>query len=175
MPWTSAGLPHPAHPGAMAAMLALLALLCLLAAYGDMRARRIANRLCLAIAALAVPYWFALAGGEGLLTLLRHAAWALLLAVPLCALFAARLLGGGDVKLLLALALWIVPHDWPLLIVATVLLGGLVALGAALHHRIARSCGAPSVPYGVAIVAAALLVLVPVAKGLAVSLASAAG
>ena len=79
------------------------------------------------------------------------------------AAFAARLLGGGDVKLLAALALWFdLPHlVW--LIAAVFIAGGLVA-AAYLTTRLVTTGVAGirnkdrRIPYGIAIAAGAVLV-----------------
>jgi prepilin peptidase CpaA len=91
-------------------------------------------------------------------------------------LFSRGLLGGGDVKLLAAAALWAGADSVPPLLVLTGLIGGLLALVfltplgeritasrspslASSEDRKLRASGAP-VPYGVAIAAAALIVTI---------------
>jgi prepilin peptidase CpaA len=88
-------------------LLAALAIALLVAAYTDMRRRQIDNELN-AIIALAAPlFWWASHMG------LAEIGWQLALAggafVVLAGLFALGAMGGGDVKLLVALALWIKP------------------------------------------------------------------
>ncbi|MEK0082834.1 A24 family peptidase [Benzoatithermus flavus] len=81
--------------------------------------------------------------------------------------FAAGLIGGGDVKLAAAVAVWIGAGALPEFLVVMALVGGLLAL-VTLALRIVRRlldhgrrpAGPPSgVPYGVAIVAAAVWIL----------------
>jgi prepilin peptidase CpaA len=79
------------------------------------------------------------------------------------ALFAAGLVGGGDVKLAAAATVWIGARAIPEFLVVTALVGGLLALGIlggrALRRCIGRGRPAmadPTVPYGVAIAAGAL-------------------
>jgi prepilin peptidase CpaA len=77
----------------------------------------------------------------------------------LCGLFALRAMGGGDVKLLTALALWLRPAWFAELVVIMALLGGVLAMVVAGWH-LARHRQTPvAVPYGVAIAAAGLWVL----------------
>ena len=88
----------------------------------------------------------------------------------LFALYAFRALGGGDVKLLTVLALWVGWPYLPLLMVLVGLIGGVIALLVILGQvatralcrpagvsGLASSSGAP-IPYGIAIVIAAWLV-----------------
>jgi prepilin peptidase CpaA len=138
----------------LALMIALGALL-IAAAITDLRSRIISNRLNLAVALLAPLWW--LASGLDLwpgmaLQLLAGA----LVFMVFAALFAIGMMGGGDVKLLGALALWFPWQAMLSLIVLMALLGGLVTLVTLLHHRWAKRPGQPEIPYGVAISIAAL-------------------
>src|SRR5215468_1782179 len=87
-------------------------------------------------------------------------------------LFSRGLMGGGDVKLLSAATLWAGPSLTPALLIATALLGGLLTLillsPLALRAWFPPPAGAAtgaakraSVPYGIAIAAAALIVTLP--------------
>ena len=85
-------------------------------------------------------------------------------------LFSWRLIGGGDVKLLTAAALWAGPRGTPTLLMVTAVLGGLLTLGLlsplALRAVFAPAAAASAakrmpVPYGVAIAGAALIVMIP--------------
>ena len=60
-------------------------------------------------------------------------------------------MGGGDVKLAAALALWFAPRDTLLLIVIMSLAGGVLTAIVMIEHRIKKIEGRPEVPYGVAI------------------------
>lgn len=136
--------------------LALLAILLLIALVTDLKRRLIYNWCTVAVALLAPVYW--LAHGEGLWP---DAAIHLLVAIITFILFAIAfrigMMGGGDVKLFAALALW---FEWPIVVqlvfVASVL-GGVVTVAAALHHRWAKREGGVEVPYGVAIALAGLI------------------
>ena len=60
-------------------------------------------------------------------------------------------MGGGDVKLAAALALWFAPGDTVRLIILMSLAGGLLTLVVLGVHRARKKEGRPEVPYGVAI------------------------
>ena len=89
-------------------LLGCLAIALLVAAFTDIRRRQIDNWLNAAIAASAPLFWWA----SGL-ALWPDVAWQLGVAAitfaGLAVLFAIRAMGGGDVKLLTALAPWIQP------------------------------------------------------------------
>lgn len=139
-------------------LLATLAALLLWGAVTDLRSRTIGNPLNLAIALLAPLWWWA----NGL-ALYPDVALQLGLALAVFALFAGLFalgwMGGGDVKLLGALALWLPGEAMIALLVIMALAGGVVTLVTVAHHRIARRVGQPQIPYGVAIALAGLWVL----------------
>lgn len=139
-------------------LIAVLALLLLWGAVTDLRSRTISNRLNLAIA-LLVPLWWWANG----LTLYPDIALQIGLALAVFALFALLfalgMMGGGDVKLLGALALWLPPEAMLVLLIIMALAGGMVTVATVAHHRIARREGRPEIPYGVAIAFAGLWVL----------------
>lgn len=142
-------------------LLAALAIALIIAAFTDLKSRRIANWLNLAIALGAPVYW--LASG---MTLWPDMAIQLGLGVVAFAgfsvLFAMKWMGGGDVKLLTALALWIAPLNYLNLLVMMALLGGVLTLffGAwnVMSRRNSKSSEKTplSIPYGVAIALAGL-------------------
>jgi prepilin peptidase CpaA len=69
------------------------------------------------------------------------------------------MMGGGDVKLLAALALWIEP-DWFLrLLIVMALVGGLLTVVMGAWHIARRQKDKLAIPYGVAIALAGLWVL----------------
>lgn len=132
------------------ALLCLLAGLLVIAAVTDIRSRIISNRLNIVIALSAPLYWLA----SGL------PAWpdmALQIAMGIgvfglfAVLFALGMMGGGDVKLLAAIALWFPWQALSLLLVLMAILGGVVTLVTVIHHRFSKREGQPEVPYGVAI------------------------
>ena len=138
-------------------MLCLLAGLLVTAAVTDIRARIISNRLNAAIAILAVPWWFAihLSGYAILFQLGLAAALLVLFAI----FFAMGMMGGGDVKLLAALGLWLPLTKMLILLEWMALGGGVLTLGMLIAHRMRKAPGKPEIPYGVAIVGAGLLVV----------------
>ena len=127
-----------------------LALMLLWAAVVDIKTRTIANGLNLAIALMAPLFWWS-AGVE----LWPDAAMRVGVAVAVFLLFALAFhvgaMGGGDVKLAAALALWFSPGSTLKLIVLMSLAGGLLTLIVMIEHRIKKNEGRPEVPYGVAI------------------------
>lgn len=139
-------------------LLGGLAIALLVAAFTDIRRRQIDNWLNIAIAAAAPLFWWA----NGL-TLWPGVAWqlgiaALTFAVT-AALFAIRAMGGGDVKLLTALALWIQPLWFLRLVVVMAIAGGVLTLVLGAWHVMRRQRERLAVPYGVAISGAGLWVI----------------
>ncbi|WP_253717068.1 prepilin peptidase [Sphingomonas sp. AP4-R1] len=129
----------------------------LVAAMGDIRTRIIPNRLNLAIALLAPLFWWANGESGGAIGLhLGFAGGALVL---FGALFAAGMMGGGDVKLIVALALWLPPMAMLTMLVWMAVAGGVLTVIMLAIHALRRAPGRPEVPYGVAIVAATFLVM----------------
>jgi prepilin peptidase CpaA len=135
-------------------LLAMLAALLLRAAATDMRARLISNRLNLTIALLAPLWWFAAGLDAGDMIVRIGMAAGVLILFGGC--FALGLMGGGDVKLLTALALWLSPGTMMALLFWMALAGGLLTLAMLLVHRLRGDRGTLEIPYGLAIVTAAL-------------------
>jgi len=139
-------------------LLAGLAALLVVAAVIDVRTFTISNRLNLTVAALAPLYWLAaaltpwpgmaiqLAAGLAVFTVLAGA-------------FYAGMMGGGDVKLAAALALWFSPSGTLKFLVLMSLAGGVLTLGILAWHRAQRREGRPEIPYGVAIAFGGLAIL----------------
>ncbi|MEP2235615.1 MAG: prepilin peptidase [Alteripontixanthobacter sp.] len=139
-------------------LLIALAIALLIAAFTDLRDRRIANWLNLAIALGAPVFWWS----SGL-SLWPDVALQLGVAIAafavLSILFAMRAMGGGDVKLLTALALWIQPLWFVNLLIVMALVGGLLTLIFGGWHIMRRRKDRIAIPYGVAIAIAGLWVL----------------
>lgn len=139
-------------------LVAVLAIGLLTAAFTDLRRRQIDNWLNAAIALTAPAFWWA----SGL-ALWPGVAWQLGLGlvafVLLAGLFALRVMGGGDVKLLAALALWVRPEHFLWLVMVMSLIGGLLTVVFGAWHIARRQQGRIAIPYGVAICAAGLLTL----------------
>ncbi len=142
-------------------LVGALAIALLIAAFTDIRRRQIDNWLNAAIALGAPVYWWA----QGLSVwpdVVIQIALGLATLVILAGLFALKLMGGGDVKLLAALALWLAPLTFLKLLVVMSLLGGLLTIVfAAWHYTVTRRRDA-KIPYGVAIASAGLITLAPV-------------
>lgn len=139
-------------------LLGALAIALLVAAFTDLRRRQIDNWLNAGIALAAPLFWWS----SGL-ALWPDVAWQLgiaLITFAICAgLFALRWMGGGDVKLLTALALWIAPAAFLKLVVIMALAGGVLTLLFGMWHIARRQKGRLAIPYGVAISAAGLWIL----------------
>ena len=136
-------------------LLLALAIALLIAAFTDIKSRRIANWLNGTIAAGAPLFWWA-SGMSLWPDVAAHFGTALATFAVLSVLFAIRAMGGGDVKLLTALALWIKPVWFLKLIVMMALLGGVLTLGFGFYHIVRRQKDKLTIPYGVAISAAGL-------------------
>ena len=137
---------------------AVLAALLVLATVSDFRRRIISNRLNLIIALLAPAYWVVVG-----LPLWPDAAVQLGIAAAVFALFSLFFylggMGGGDVKLASALALWFNLGEMVQLLLIMSVAGGIITLAAWGDHRRAGSEGRVKVPYGIAIAIAGWLVL----------------
>ncbi len=140
------------------ALMVALGVLLIAAAITDLRSRIISNRLNLAVALLA-PLWWLACGLEPWPGMAAQLLVGALVFALFTGLFALGMMGGGDVKLLGALALWFPWQAVLTLIMLMALLGGAVTLVTLIHHRIAQKPGQPEIPYGVAISIAALWVL----------------
>jgi prepilin peptidase CpaA len=139
-------------------LLAGLAIALLIAAFTDFRTRQIGNWLTGAIALAAPLFWWA--SGLSLWPgVAEQVGVALAAFAVLAGLFAMRAMGGGDVKLLTALALWIEPAWFLKLVVMMALLGGALTLVFAAVHMIRGRKERLAIPYGVAIASAGLWVL----------------
>ncbi|MBU6267468.1 MAG: prepilin peptidase [Sphingomonadales bacterium] len=138
-------------------LLGLLAIALLFAAATDIHRRQIDNWLNAAIALAAPLFWWG-SGLDGHAIAMQFLSAAITLGV-LWGMFALRLMGGGDVKLLAALALWIKPVWFLKLVMLMALLGGALSLVLAAWHLFRRRKDRISVPYGVAISGAGLWVL----------------
>ena len=138
-------------PGIVADILvAILAAMLLVAATGDLRARIIPNWLNAAIALLAIPFWW-LSG----LPLWPEVVAQIAIAAGVFAIFAIAFrigaMGGGDVKMVAALALWLPPLAVLKLLVIMSLAGGVLTLAMLVRHRLVKAGGRLEIPYGVAI------------------------
>ncbi|MBX9797593.1 prepilin peptidase [Sphingomonas sp.] len=140
------------------ALLAALMLLLLSCGIEDARQRTIANWKNAAIALLAPCWWWA----NGL-ALWPDMAFQLGVALFVFALFVGAFalgqMGGGDVKLIGALALWLPlqPLTWMLIVMS--IAGGVLTIVMLADHKWRRATGPMETPYGVAIAIAGFVSL----------------
>ena len=154
------------NAGFTEALLALLAVLLIVAAVIDVRTFTISNGLNAAVALLAPLYWWSIG-----LPLWPDAAIQVAVAAGVFAVLAATfymgMMGGGDVKLAAAIALWFQPITTLKFLVLMSLAGGLLTLIVlAIHKKRGKprldedgNPLRPEVPYGVAIATGALWIL----------------
>ena len=138
-------------------LLGGLAIALLVAAFTDLQRRQIDNWLNAVIALGAPLFWWA--SGLSLTDVGIQLAVAAGAFAVLAGLFALRAMGGGDVKLLTALALWLPLTPFLKLLVMMALVGGLLTIVIAAWHRIRRAEGKVQIPYGVAIAGAGLWII----------------
>ena len=139
-------------------LMAVLGLLMIAAAISDLRSRTISNELNAAIALLAIPFWIA----SGLavwpdMPIQFGAAFAVFLVFA--GLFAIGAMGGGDVKMIGAVMLWIPLSLFLPMLTVMAVGGGILSAVMLIHLKIRRSEKPVEVPYGVAIAAAGLWAL----------------
>lgn len=139
-------------------LAALLGLALAVAIFTDLRWRVIPNGLNLAIAFAAPAFWLAQGLAPWPDMAMQFALGGAVFAL-FAALFAAGMMGGGDVKLIGAITLWLPLADIVPMLVMTALAGGVVTLAALAWHRLRRHAGQVEVPYGVAIAIAAFACL----------------
>jgi len=139
-------------------LVAGLAIALLTAAFTDLRSRHIGNWLNAAIACGAPLFWWA-SGLSLWPDVASQIGLALATFAVLAVLFAIRAMGGGDVKLLAALSLWIAPKHFLALLIIMALIGGVLTILFAAWHVMRRQKDRLAVPYGIAIAAAGLWIL----------------
>ncbi|MHA3791003.1 A24 family peptidase [Rhizorhabdus wittichii] len=136
----------------------LLAVLLLMAAWTDIRTRTISNELNAAIALLAIVFWWI--AGEALWPdVALRIGVALAIFALFAVLFMLRMMGGGDVKMIGALALWLPFHALIAMLTVMALAGGAITLGLLIRQRWRPNADRPEVPYGVAIAIGGLWVI----------------
>lgn len=132
-----------------------LSTLLIFAGICDIRTRIIENWVSYAVALLALPWWWAN----------NLALWpdmaiqiGLMLAVFAfcCFWFAIGQMGGADVKLASALALWIPLHEQLMVWLVMSAVGGVLTIFAFIEHKVRKKQGPVETPYAVAIAFAGL-------------------
>lgn len=140
------------------ALVVALGLMLVSAGIEDVRVREIANWKNAAIVLAAPLFWWS----SGL-ALWPDMAMQLLFAgivfAIFCGVFAMGWMGGGDVKLIAALSLWMPLVRFVDMMIIMSIAGGAVTLVMVIDGRIRNNSRAIEVPYGVAIAIAGLLVL----------------
>lgn len=145
------------------ALLVALVLLLVSAGIEDARIREIADRKNIAIALLA-PLWWWTSGLAVWPDMVVQVGVALAVFLLFAQAFRIGMMGGGDVKMIAAIALWLpLPSLFRMMLVMSIA-GGAVTIAMLVNHRLrARKLGdatpAIEVPYGVAIAIAALMIL----------------
>jgi len=162
--WLRIGKPHRLgvavmfNGGFTDLLLLALAATLVVAAIIDVRTFTISNRLNLAVAAGAPLYWMSIALTPWPGMAIQLAAGGIVFAL-LAGAFYAGMMGGGDVKLAAALALWFSPTGTIKFLVLMSLAGGALTIGLLAWHRAKRREGRPEIPYGVAIAFGGLAIL----------------
>jgi len=128
------------------------------AMWTDIRARIIPNPLNAGIALAAPLWWWAcgVAPWPGIAIQLAVAGVALLI---FAGAFAIGMACGGDVKLIVALGLWLVPLDFMRMIVWMSIGGGILTVAMLVRHKLRKIETPLEIPYGVAIAIATIPVL----------------
>ncbi len=128
----------------------LLAVLLLMAAWTDIKTRTISNELNATIALLAIVFWW-IAGESLWPDVAMRIAVALLVFGVGVGLFLLRMMGGGDVKMIGALALWLPINALFAMLTVMALAGGAISIGILVRQKFRPNEARPEVPYGVAI------------------------
>ena len=139
-------------------LLGALAIALLYASYDDWRRRIIENWLTGAIAVMAPLFWwasgYALWPDIGIQIIMSVVLFLLFLGC-----FVLGMMGGGDVKLIAALALWFSLPVMIQLLTIMAIVGGLLTVAMMISQRMRKDEGAVEVPYGIAIAVGGLWVI----------------
>ena len=139
------------------ALLSALVLLLVSAGIQDARTREIANWKNAAIALLAPIWWWS--HGLAWHDIAQLAGIAAAVFAFFCVAFYFSWMGGGDVKMIGALALWFPFQGLIWMLIVMSLVGGALTLLLVIERAVRRKTSAIEVPYGVAIAIAALISL----------------
>lgn len=118
----------------MTVELGICLLVGIAAAVTDCRYRKVRNALVIPVFLAGLIRALAASGGPGPLDALAGSAIPLFL-FPF---FALRMLGAGDIKLLMAMGVWLGYHDSITLMILAILSGGVLALGIMAVRRNGR-------------------------------------
>ena len=135
-----------------------LAIALIVAAITDLKSRLISNKLNLVIALGAPIFWIA-SGMNFWPDMVVQVGIAAVVFTIFAGFFALGAMGGGDVKLLGAIALWLHWLTLVQMLVVMSIAGGVLTLLMIIRKKIQKTPGAVKVPYGVAISFAGLWVI----------------
>lgn len=136
----------------------LLAVLLLMAAWTDIKTRTISNELNATIALLGMVFWF-IAGETIWPDIAIRVGIALGLFLVCALLFLMKWMGGGDVKMIGALALWLPLQALIAMLTVMALAGGVISAFLLIRQKWRPNAERPDVPYGVAIAIGGLWVI----------------
>lgn len=139
-------------------MVAALGCALLLAAFTDIKGRIVENWLNAGIALAAPLYWWA-SGYQLWPDMAIQIAIAAVVFAIFAGVFAIGAMGGGDVKLIGALALWLPFQQLIFMLVVMAIAGGALTAAMAIVYKIRKSQDNLEIPYAVAIAAGGLWVL----------------
>jgi prepilin peptidase CpaA len=154
----------PAAEALRWSVILLLVVLLLVVCVSDIRDRRIPNWTVLAVAALFLPWIFV--GNQ--VSVVSSLEAALISFVVSCGLYAFRVVGAGDSKLLTVTALFAGMSRLPQFLVLVALAGGAIAgvslmarpvRAAVMFHMRGKGDFGRGVPYGVAIAIATIAII----------------
>ncbi len=143
---------------ALPILIFLLGVLLVSAGIEDARTREIANWKTATVALLAPVWWYA-NGLDPWPGMALQIGVALVVFALFLLAFHFGMMGGGDVKLIVALALWLPFSAFLSMLMVMSIAGGLVTLVMMIEHHAKKNLGQIEVPYGVAIAIAGLLAL----------------
>ncbi len=143
---------------ALSILILVLGGLLVSAGIQDARTREIANWKTAAVALLAPVWWYA-NGLDPWPGMALQVGIALVVFALFLVAFHFGMMGGGDVKLIVALALWLPFPVFLSMLMVMSIVGGIVTLVMMIEHRAKKSPGQIEVPYGVAIAIAGLFAL----------------
>jgi len=132
------------------ATLGGLAIALLVCIYSDIRYRLIYNKIMICIALGAPIFWYA-TGGFSVSEIGIHVLTAAITFLVFAIAFHFGAMGGGDVKLFAALALWFHWIEAIRLVLYASIIGAMVTILFLIIHKLKQRDGRARIPYGVAI------------------------
>ena len=139
-------------------MVAALGCALLLAAFTDIKSRIVENWLNAGIALAAPLYWWA-SGYQPWPDMAIQIGIAAIVFAIFAGVFAIGAMGGGDVKLIGALALWLPFQQLIFMLLVMSIAGGVLTAAMAIIHKMKKSKDNLEIPYAVAIAVGGLWVL----------------